>query len=154
LLYGGNICPTEPTPIENFVNGFTSYFRAYMRLLRDGWRRIGFAGQCEQDFAQLEGEALSRLINEFWNNPDFREEIYNQLVEKADDKKAALSGRVIANILVTLSAGAAIGDVRYYIEVSVKATQQIDTGKLIEMVVSGEADDFVKYFDVDCACKN
>jgi len=173
LLYGGNICPTEPTPIENFVNGFTSYFRAYMRLFRDGWRRIGLAGQCEQDFAQLEGEALSRLINEFWNNPDFREELYNQLVEKVDDKKAALSGRVLANILVTqailrgkggpyagvpvgitLSAGAAMGDVRYYIEVSVKATQQIDTSQLIEIVVSGEAGDFVKYYDVNCACQN
>jgi hypothetical protein len=113
------------------------------------------------------------LINEFWNNPDFRDELYNQLVEQIADKKAALIGRMVANILVTkaitrgkggkyvsiplgitLSGGAAMGDIRYYIEVSVKANQEIDTEKLMEIVVSGEAGDFVKYYDVSCACRN
>jgi hypothetical protein len=171
LLYGGNICPTKPTSIENFADGFTSYFRAYMRLFRDGWRRIGLAGQCEQDFAQLEGEALSRFMNEFWNNPDFRDVIANQALETLDEKKAAIAGRILANMLVTkaillgkggyatlplsfiFSTGAGIGDARHYIEVSVKLGQQVNTNQLVEIMLSGEANNWVKYYDVGCTCR-
>jgi len=173
LLYGGNLCPTEPTSIENFADGFTSYFRAYMRGARHGLRRGGFAGTCERKFAELEGEVLSQLVDEFANNPDFRDAIADQALETLDEKKAAIAGRIFANMLATkailrgkggykatlpigaaLSAGAAISDVRYYIEVSVKANKEIDNSELIEIMLSGEAGNFVKYYDVGCACEN
>jgi RHS repeat-associated protein len=173
VFYEGNLCPTEPNSIDNFANGFYSYFRAYWRLFRDVWRRIGFSSQCEQDFTEMESEALSGLINELWNDPDFQQKVYNQLLEQIKDNKAALAGRVVANIIVTaailrgkggrkvalpvgltLSTGAVMGDVRYYIEVAVKANQEIDTERLMEIIVSGEAGDFVKYYDVSCACRN
>ncbi len=56
-------------------------------------------------------------------------------------------------ISITLASLAGMGDMRYYIEVSVKSGQGIESNRLIEIMLLGEANDFIQYYDVDCACE-
>jgi len=106
LLYGGNICPSN-TLIEQFSNGFASYFRAYFRGFIQTLRENGFMGECEQDYTELEEKLLSEFMDEFTslyqNDEQFQIEVDKEIKKFIEDfPYAPAAGRMFANSLISM----------------------------------------------------